>query len=106
MITKKYEISNDETTNSYLKNRMPIIFNVDNPHRDAAGNVLYYTNHFVIATGSCPVVGYTINDPGYSTSCSLIKRYSGKYKELRRFKPSDGKDNYSALSITAYPGEK
>ena len=62
--------------------------------------------HFVVATGSCPAVGYTINDPGYSLSYSLNKRYSGKYTDLIRFKPSDGNDNYSAISIKAYPGEE
>ena len=106
MMTKEFEISNDGTVNSYMHNRMPILFKVDNPHTNSQTGSIYYTKHFVVATGSCPAVGYTINDPGYSLSYSLNKRYSGKYTDLIRFKPSDGNDNYSAISIKAYPGEE
>jgi hypothetical protein len=97
MMTKEEEIPTDNTVNGYLKNKMPIILKVYN---EKTGN-----SHFVVVTGSCVPVGYTINDPGYKDNKNLGK-YGNKYQDLRRFKPSDGNDNYSALSIRGYPGRK
>jgi hypothetical protein len=92
---------------------MPLVFKVihtyDPPQIPPSGT------HYVVVTGSATQVGYTINDPGNRTVNSLadgmsgingdIKNYYSSYKALIRFRPSDGNDNYSALSIRAYPGD-
>jgi hypothetical protein len=97
MMTKEEEPPTDNTVNGYLKNKMPIILKVYNEKTS--------NSHFVVVTGSCVPLGYTINDPGYKDNKNLGK-YGNKYQDLRRFKPSDGNDNYSALSIRGYPGRK
>jgi len=83
LIKEKVYQRNDIKVNDDLKDKLPPILKVKE-------------THFVVAVGSCPAVGYKINDPAWRERKDLEK-YNYNYKQIRRFKLGPG--DASSLSV-------